>query len=289
MIHTLSEIHHPCLPDLPELPPLPFSAQQILAEITRDDVRIDHLAAAIEQDPGVTARIVGMANSAFFGSSEPIYSVSGAIVKVLGLNLVRSLTFGMVLSGPLRTNECPVFRPDDYWYTALVTANLARGAAPQLAACSAAVREQAYLCGLLHSFGLLVLVHCFPSAMQEILESSAAANADPLEEIETRHLGINHWQAGAVLARRWHVPDTVIAVMEHNADTAYRGRNWLLSGLVGLCADMVRADSRGDERKDDAALVTALGLPPDCLSNVWEQLSARRQQLRTAAQFLALY
>ena len=221
---------------LRELPPLPAVAQHVMEQLSDENVSIDRLAAVIEQDPGLMARIVGVANSAYFGSRETIYSVSDAILRVLGLNLVKSLTLGIVLSGPLRPRDCEGFRPDHYWFTAVATAALARKLAPQVPGGDARLAEHAYLCGLLHNLGTLVLASLFPAEY-----AAALAEAGSGEELSRRlreGLGIDPSEAGDVLTRRWHLPDSVGTVMVNHGNAHYRGSHWRLSTLVGLCAHL---------------------------------------------------
>lgn len=274
--------------DLSALPPLPALAQAILSELTGDDVRIDRLAAAIERDPGLTARIVGMANSAFFGFSDRIYSVSDAIVKVLGLNMVRSLAFGIVLSAPLRTDACPGFRLDDYWCTAMMSASLARRLAPYVNGADAELRENAYLCGLLHNLGLLVLAHCFPRPLSVALHK-AALRGEPLSaRDQLQACGLTQTRAGAILGRRWHIPEAVVVVIEHYPDSHYRGLHWHQALLAGLCAHLAGADLElvACERTD--AWLAALGLTADTVRQACERARTERAHICDSAKLLAL-
>lgn len=138
-----------------ELPPLPVAAQRLLAMMDDDEVEIETLAEVIELDPALTARIIGLSRSAFFGDGSRIHSVRDAIVRVLGLNLVRSLALSMSLSGVFSTRRVPSFDLQRYWCTALLTGHLARLLTPYLAACSEIEPDSSYLAGLLHSIGYL--------------------------------------------------------------------------------------------------------------------------------------
>ncbi|MEE8303272.1 MAG: HDOD domain-containing protein, partial [Candidatus Tectomicrobia bacterium] len=89
-------------------PSLPAIAQQLLKSLSQEDIDIPDLADDIEKCPGLTARILGLANSAYFGCRRTLYTVSDATV-VIGLNMVRSVGLAMVLSDPLNTKSCPAF------------------------------------------------------------------------------------------------------------------------------------------------------------------------------------
>ncbi len=272
---------------LRELPPLSAVAQHVLEQLSDENVSIDRLAGVIERDPGLMARIVGVANSAYFGSRESIYSVADAILRVLGLNLVKSLTLGIVLSGPLRPRDCAGFRLDHYWFTAVATAALARQLAPHVRGADSSLAEQAYLCGLLHNLGAMVLASTFPDQY-----SAAASDPDSERDLAGRLrelLGIGPGEAGDVLARRWHLPESVGVVMAHHGNAHYRGPQWRLSGLVGLCAHLANEQFEGvADCRPMTVYLGGLGLDAERVCIEAECLHARRDDIQALARVLAI-
>ena len=111
---------------LEQIPPLSATAARLLEIATDPDLEVAQLAEVIEQDPPLTARILGLANSAFFGQANPVLTVEEAIIRVLGLNMVRSLALSLALAGSFNTAACPAFRLDRYWLQALASAALGR-------------------------------------------------------------------------------------------------------------------------------------------------------------------
>jgi HD-like signal output (HDOD) protein len=273
--------------DLPHLPPLPSIGRLVLAEFSRKEVEIERLARVIERDPGLTARIIGMANSAFYGCSDRIYTVSDAIVKVLGLNLVRSLAFSIVMSGPLSTRDCPGFRLDEYWYLAMVTANLARSLSHHAPDAEPGLGDNAHLCGLLHNFGLLVMVHCFPAQMAPLCAEPQLADAALMAAREQELVGLTRADVGSILGHRWHIPEAAVAVMEHHADSSYRGRHWQPVVLVGLAARLAVRDFHGQEQDLEPEVLAVLGLPEDAVAAACKALAVQEEQLRGAARVLS--
>ncbi len=190
----------------------------------------------IEECPAVAARIVGLASSAFFAQPVPVRSISDAVIRVLGLNLVKSLVMGITVTGVLKTDKCPEFNLQRYWQSTLLTATLARYLAPAVRAGEELEPDNAYLCGLLHNLGMLALVHVGPDEMQGIFKAARKSPQRQLVEIEKEALGMHHGQAGALLARRWHLPEEVGLVMEHHGKLNYNAREWPMCLLVGQCA-----------------------------------------------------
>jgi hypothetical protein len=97
-----------------DLPPLSFTATRLLELSADPDVEVDDLAAVIEQDPALTARILGVANSAYFGQVNPVLSVETAIIRVLGFNMVKSLALSIAMAGIFDTSKCPSFDLETY-------------------------------------------------------------------------------------------------------------------------------------------------------------------------------
>jgi HD-like signal output (HDOD) protein len=214
------------------LPPIPATAARLLMMAADPDVDIDDLAVVIERDPPLASRVVGIANSAFYSPRQPVTSVRESIIQVLGLNMVRNMAFGMALTGGLSTVACPRFDLTNYWTVALGTADLVNGFARAADADGMADPDTAYLAGLLHNIGELLLVHVFPKEMDESLRR---VEADPDSDLAT-HLqaliGTDQWDAGAFLMRHWQLPPIVSVTVESLADPAAVPRNRPLVRLI---------------------------------------------------------
>ncbi|MFT5352161.1 MAG: HD-like signal output (HDOD) protein, partial [Gammaproteobacteria bacterium] len=189
-----------------ELPPLPVIAQQLLAAINNDNTSIDDIAKVIQCDPILTSRILGLANSAFFGFSRNLYNLSEAIVNVLGLDLVRALGLTMVMGGIFDVRKCSHFDIVRHWSHAFMTAELSTRLLPLIQNKEGMHENQLFLYGLLHNFGILVLVNKFPTLMDEIF---AVAKKNPERRLiytEQALLDMDHHQAGSWLAQKWQLP-----------------------------------------------------------------------------------
>ncbi len=267
---------HGAVRRLRELPPLPQNGQRLLAAVTDNDIEIGSLVALIEECPAVAARIVGLAGSAFFAQPVPVRSISDAIIRVLGLNLVKILVMGITVTGGLKAENCPEFNLQEYWCGTLLTATLSRQLAPAVRAGQELDPDNAYLCGLLHNLGMLALVHVAPNEMQGIFAAARKSPQRPLAEFEMEAFGIHSGHAGVMLAHRWHLPKEVGLVMvQHQLDHLYQGPEWPLCQLVGLCARWTRQLLSGsDESWQETESVKSLGIDQEGLSvarEVWLQ------------------
>jgi HD-like signal output (HDOD) protein len=227
------------------LPPMPATAARLLMLAADPDVDIDDLAAVIERDPPLAARLIGVANSAFYAPRHPVTSIREAIIRVLGLNMVRNLAFGMALTGGMSTSNCPRFDLTNYWIVALGTADLAGGLARAANIEGMTDPETAYLVGLLHNIGELLLVHLYPNEFDEAMRRLEEEPGSTLADHTRRVIGVDQWEAGAFLLRHWQLPPIIATTIEALEDPSKSLRNrplvpmldatrrWIMAMLIG--------------------------------------------------------
>ena len=146
------------------LPPMPVVAQEILIASNDHTSDMDDIAQIIKKDPALTAKIVGMANSAFFGFGRNVTTLEQAIINVLGLDLVKGFALSLAMSGVFNPEKCENFDLKRYWCSAFLTAELATGFANHIDSKQSLDPNELYLYGLLHNIGILVLADRFPNA-----------------------------------------------------------------------------------------------------------------------------
>lgn len=280
---------HARVQDILLLPPLPAIALQLLRLISREDCDIQELSELIERDPGVAARIVGIANSAYFARPTPVCSVADAISRVLGLDLVRGIAVGIALSKPFDAAACPDFQLERYWYRAMCSATLAAQLAP-LAHLPETARGCLFLSGLLHNLGQLVLVHAFPDRMSRVFRACAGDTAAELLALETKHVAMTETEAGTLIARRWQLPLGVTDVIEFLHDPIRAGASEPLVSLIAYCATAAGTlfSNADAELAPQAAAGSALAdTSPGAFARAVHRLRAQEASLRGLARSLA--
>ncbi len=275
---------------LRELPPLPLTIRELSATLSNDRANYAAIAQALNRDPPLTARILGLANSAYYGMAGRVHSVQDA-VRVLGLTLVRGVAMGMCLMEPLDTRRCANFRPRDYWLSSLLTALAAQRLSPLVnagtAASSTISEDFAYLGGLLHRIGIIALVFLRPDVMEPLL-GPRGRDDTPLSSLEERYLQMNHRQAGAWLLWRWRLPGPLPHVAAHYAERGYRGEDWGLCALVGLASRWADGILAGDsETPWDDTTLAALGIAPRLANHLRDELAPTAESLRETAREMA--
>lgn len=183
-------------------PPSPM-AKEILAVLADDQADLEEVAAIVETYPELTTRILRCANSAYYGHRGKIQSVAEAIIRVLGLSMAKALALSLSLESSLQVQSCPGFREERHWYLSVLTAHLARALTPLSPGTPNPSPGAAYAAGLLHDLGTRALVALYPEEMNRIFTSEAA---DP-RALTHQLLGVDAEQAGALLARRWGLPE----------------------------------------------------------------------------------
>lgn len=195
-----------------QLPALPSAVADLLASMGNDDVDVDRIARQIARDQGLTARVLRVANSSFYGLQNKVNTINEAVV-VLGFRAVRSMVLAVAMNGAFRVENCAGFAVQAYLRHSIGTALAARALAPLVGQNP----EYAFTAGLLHDIGQLVLAANFAPQYAEMLAYQSEHDC-PLVVAERDVLAIDHSVAGGLLAEAWHFPEMLRgAVLEHHA------------------------------------------------------------------------
>jgi putative nucleotidyltransferase with HDIG domain len=196
---------------LSELPSAPRVVQDILRVLGSEQSTAGHLSEVVERDPALAARLLRLANSAYFGLPRPVGQVRAACV-VLGFDLVRSLAVGVSALDSLGAGAGRAVDLTAFWRHSVGTA-----AAAQLLARGLRIPAGggAFCAGILHDLGKLVLATFAPARYAAL--AASGGGAEPFRARERRELGGDHEQVGEWLARRWRFPDELCdAVARHH-------------------------------------------------------------------------
>lgn len=277
--------------DLTELPAASPLVTSLLDAIGNEDVTIRELAALIRQEPALVARIIGLANSAYFGHPEPITSVEDAIFKSLGLQLTKSLALSIALVGSFG-QQPGTHRFDLYhfWSDAVLAATLARMLSGHVQATPRPTSDDAYLAGMLHNFGMLPLAFLYPEATDDVCEA-ASGEADFARRMQ-QAIGIDQYEVGVLLARHWQIPEQVVAVIGHAHEADYEGDHQplvrLLHGVTEVVHHLREGEaSEGEGSEEVFAPLRSLGIDEVRIRGCLESLQRKEAALESMAHVLA--
>lgn len=202
---------------LKQLPSLPSAVSEVLSSFANEDVDVDKVAQQIARDQGLTARVLRVANSSFYGLQTKVGTIHEAVV-VLGFRAVRSMVLAVGMNGAFRVDQCPGFDAPAYLRHGVGVALAARGLAPLVHQSP----ELAFTAGLLHDIGELVLASNFSKPYVEVLAYRRHHDCFTTEA-ERAVLGMDHAEVGGLLAETWRFPAAIReAVAYHHgpADTS---------------------------------------------------------------------
>lgn len=265
--------------ELDALPPLPYVAHEIMLTVNTDEGDIDRIGRAVDQEPGLAARMVSLANAAFFSRHRPVYSSRDAILR-LGLERVRVVAASLLLAQQFQLDRCPGFRADLYWRNAVGTAFAAGRLARHLT--EPVPSDAAYLAGLLHNIGLPLLVHVFPGEMDRVFSAREREPERSLAAGTRAAVGIDQHEAGAMLLDEWGLPEAVVTTARYLERTPPPGDRARLVEIVQYCTKWA---DLAFEQSPEAAPPT--GTDDEALAQVGERCRREWQQLEAVAALLA--
>lgn len=196
------------------LPSLPSLYVQLVDELESGDASIDRVAEIVSQDPGMTAKILQLANSAFFCRLVTIADPVKA-VGILGLDTIEAVTLTAGLIQKLDPRKLNGFPVDALWGHSLQTGQYVKQIG-RLMDADKALQDSAYLAALLHDIGKLLLAYYFPG-QQQTYDALIEKGGICAREAEISAFGASHEDVGAYLLGLWGLPLPVVeAVRFHH-------------------------------------------------------------------------
>ena len=251
-----------------KLPTVPDIAQQILNLVDDNKLSVSRLESIVEKDPSIAAKILSVANSAFFGLTIPVTTINSAILRV-GFNNVKNIALGISLMTVLDDGkpEHRVYYKKVFRHSAIV------GVVSKFISENIGLNtsDEMLVNGLLHDIGYLVLNRYFSDNFTKILNTFE--HGGTLIEAEKAVLDFTHADIGAWLAEKWELPGIFTdTVRYHHAPSAAKW-NTKHVAVVHLADYMTTANIfRITEKKPDypfePAALDILGITGDEIKNI---------------------
>jgi putative nucleotidyltransferase with HDIG domain len=219
---------HALLESMTDASAIPLVIAQVLRVVGDDEESVEHLANAVESDHALTSRLLRVANSAFYGMSEEIYTVRDAIV-LIGFEAVQSLAISAeVVSGVWADDE--VFDAKQIWSHSLCCGLFAETYARRT---SIIKPDVAFTVGVLHDIGRAIIIQSVPGLFHSAVEKM---NGDRLYlwRAEQEVLGFHHGDVGAKLAENWKLPPAYIEAIRCHHEPGQARHDKDLTGLLAL-------------------------------------------------------
>jgi putative nucleotidyltransferase with HDIG domain len=185
----------------------PFTVAKVMHLSDSDKSGAADLARVIEADPVISASILKVSNTVFFASlNRRISSIRDALVRIGFRETKRIVMSFAVMSLFGKDDKNLGFNRMDFWYHSLSTGIIAERLARHMGGLDS---EEAFLAGLLHDFGIIILDEFFPQIFAQVMDKTTGSGAQFIDK-ETAMIGINHNDLVAELFRAWKMPEAII-------------------------------------------------------------------------------
>jgi putative nucleotidyltransferase with HDIG domain len=258
--------------ELESLPSLPAFYNQLMKELKSPEPSVKRIGDIISNDIGMSAKILQLVNSAFFGLRHHISSPTRA-VTVLGLDTVKSLALTIQVFSQFETADVMGFSLTRLWEHSFAVSALAKHIATSMHAAEPIV-DHSLMGGLLHDVGKLILASKLPKDY-EAAAAMAHESSMPICEAETKVIGATHAEIGAYLLGLWGFAEPMIhAVAFHHRpmDSHTTGFSALLAvHVANALAKTANSESTERDNALDMEYLSAQGLS-DKLAD-WQALA----------------
>ena len=263
----------PLLKQAGELPSLPEVYIRVTELLEAESSTADRIGAAVQTDPTLTARILKLINSAYFGLRNPVTSIPQA-VTLLGRQQLQQLLIGSVLSGVFKDFDLGAFPLRDFWQHSVKTAIIAR----QLAMQNARIidHEAFFTAGLLHDIGWLVIAKVNPGSFIQITELAKAQNREIID-VEADKFGVTHIEVGVALLEKWGIPGLIIECVRKHHDSDHVEPYEIETSIVYMANQLSRIDLSNEQFEAEDAIPEFLASLPN-----WEQSKCTPEQIIVA-------
>jgi len=265
------------------IPTLTTQVRFLFQAFSDDTLGLSDLAKILKDYPIISARLIGLANSAWFAPAMPINSIERACAS-LGMDIVRSVSIGLALISPFNVLSCPAFKINRFWVSSKLVADGSVLLASKLSSPLAHDSLQTlYTCGLLHNFGLLFLADAKPEETQQVLKSHENNPELDLNTALYQYFGADFCKIGAWIAEHWGLPDDLVAVIKYHREMNYQGDHWQKSALVGSAAAIVSALSHDSQTMPDLPILEKLSISIVDQQQVFDKLQVMLPKLSEMA------
>lgn len=252
-------------------PGMPGAAVKLLALVDDPDVSVDRIEGILRYDPGLTANILKLANSAYFGIPSKVGSVRQAVI-LLGLKRMIQMVIASCMSA-IMDKAVPGYdlSPGELWRHSIAVSVAAECLVKEL---NIEAAEEIFTAALLHDVGKLILGDFVNEDYQKI--EKALTQGISFEIAENIVLGTDHADVGAQILAKWSIPDSIInAVRWHHCPESSNGTNTILDivHVANMLCLMIGigVGREGLSYQPSGAVVKRLGLETAHLEKVASQ------------------
>ena len=276
MAHVAQDPRELVLGRVRELPPLPLVIRELMSVMRKPESSADDITRVLSADQALAGKILRLVNSSFYGMPGRVGTISQAVV-ILGHAALRSLAVSLSVVDSIGQG-LPAERRQVFWQHALATAAGAEVLAREF---GLPEPEEAFVAGLLHDIGHLILAIALPQECEKAFADGILG--DP--ERERTAIGMDHCRAGRLVLQHWKLPSPLIeCVRLHHSEGACLNATSPQLTVVALADRLARLQGdigeSPDVTADVVALSTALRSNPVAVVGMLPTITARFDEAR---------
>ena len=221
----------------PRLPSL-RSIETALRELLHADNRfMTQISEVIRRDPSLTARLLRLVNSVYYGLTTPVNSIEEAVFY-LGVRQIRQLAVVTpVIEDFQKLAGSTAFQWREFWQHCIATAILTR----ELTSSMMRLEDESdYVAGLVHDVGRIVMASAFPRHFNAIFQEEDGEEDEGILERERRILGVDHTELGAIYLSQHQLPGVLAEVARHHHSPERAEKSRELTAAVHIADLLVR-------------------------------------------------
>lgn len=261
-----------------EIASLPSIYERLNQVVVNPRASARDIGLVVSEDPGLTARLLKLVNSAFFGFPSKIETVSRALM-IVGTEQLKELALATSVVEMFEEVPVGIVDMESFWKHSLACGVFARCLAAQ---CNESNVERYFVAGLLHDVGLIVFYLKAPEEAKKVLVR-VTKTRQPLDNVERDMFGFDHAEIGELLLKEWNLPSSLQVAVggHHNPDQV---RQYLDEAAIVHIADILahslKWGGNGEQRIPHVSLSAweRLKLPESILPKVIEEAEKQYQE-----------
>lgn len=233
------------------IPSIPSLYNEIMYELSRRDVSVPKVAAIIAKDVGMSAKVLQVVNSAFFGLRQRITNIAQA-VNLLGYDIVRGLVFSLHVFSQFVLSAGSGLNLGQVWMHSF-RVGLFSKAITEAETGDRNLIDDAFMAGMLHDMGKLILANNFPDEWNRARRLCDEEKIS-LVEAENRVFAATHYETGGYFTCLWGLPDAIVrAVSFHHLRCCLLGDH-ITSLMSVYAANTIEHDIGATKKREDQLL-----------------------------------